>query len=304
MARHRKGRPISGVLLLDKPYGVSSNRALQKARGLFQAQKAGHTGTLDPMATGLLPVLFGEATKFSSLLLDADKRYQASLRLGQTTATGDAEGDILSERPVPELESSRLEHVLAQFTGDIEQIPPMYSALKHEGRPLYELAREGREIKRAPRAVSVYHIGLLETRESGFSIDVTCSKGTYIRTLAMDIGETLGCGAHLDALRRFKTGPFDAESMVTLEVLEHLSDDERQARLLPIDALLTHLPSVEVDDDSVARFRQGQALTCNETYPSQTLIRVYDRTHTLLGVALLNEGQLAPKRVINTAEDI
>ena len=304
MARRRKGRPIDGVLLLDKPSGMSSNRALQKARGLFEAQKAGHTGTLDPMATGLLPVLLGEATKFASYLLEADKRYIASLRLGQCTDTGDAEGQVIQERPVPMLESASIDAAVARFTGDIEQVPPMFSALKYQGRPLYELAREGREIKRAPRPVSVHHSKPFNIGPTGFSLDVTCSKGTYVRTLAMDIGEALGCGAHLDALRRLRTGPFDASGMVTLEHLAGLDDSERMACLLPMDVLVDHLPRVMLDLDQSVRFCQGQGVLLEDrtSVIDDDLVRVYDE-HRLLGIALVEPtGRLAPKRLINTAE--
>ncbi len=219
MARRRQGLPVNGVLLLDKPAGMSSNHALQRVRRLFQAQKAGHTGTLDPMATGLLPVCFGEATKFSSYLLDADKCYRTYVRLGEITDTGDAEGAVVERRSVAGFTDTDIERALASFRGEIKQVPPMYSALKHQGRPLYELARQGKTIERAPRPVTVYDMRLLGRDASGFELEVACSKGTYIRTLAEDIGHALGCGAHITALRRLRTGTFDDSGMVSLETL-------------------------------------------------------------------------------------
>ncbi len=241
MARRRRGRPIDGVLLLDKREGVTSNRALQQVRGLYQAQKAGHTGTLDPMATGLLPICLGEATKFSSWLLEADKRYLAEVRLGTVTDTGDREGEVLKQRAIPSLSDDDVKTVLSGFVGEIDKVPPMYSALKHQGRPLYEHARAGREIARAPRRVSIYDIALTSRHEQGFALDVSVSKGTYIRTLAEDIGERLDCGAHLEGLRRLRTGPFDAAGMIDFETLETMSDEQRLERLLPVDALIRQL---------------------------------------------------------------
>lgn len=303
MARRRRGEPIDGVLLLDKCEGMTSNRALQRARALFQARKAGHTGTLDPMATGLLPVCFGEATKFAAWLLDADKHYRASVRLGAVTATGDREGELLETRPVPPIARQTLLETLSALTGEIDQVPPMYSALKLGGRPLYELARAGREIERAPRRVSIYHMALVEQRVDGFTLDVSVSKGTYVRSLAEDIGERLGCGAHLDGLRRLKTGPFDATAMSELAALESLSPDERLARLLPVDALIAHLPVLETDDEGAGRMRCGQAIAIDDRGLSPgTHARLY-HGHTLLGVVDISvSGQCAPKRLIRTAD--
>lgn len=303
MARRRRGEPIDGVLLLDKSEGMTSNRALQKARGLFQAQKAGHTGTLDPMATGLLPVCFGEATKFSAWLLDADKHYRASVRLGAVTATGDREGEVVETRPVPSIDAQTLLAAFAALTGEIDQVPPMYSALKVDGRPLHELARAGREIERAPRRVSIYHIALVEQRVDGFTMDVSVSKGTYVRTLAEDIGSRLGCGAHLDGLRRLRTGPFDAKAMSDLAALESLSPDERLARLLPVDALIDHLPVLRTDEAGARRMRYGQPIEIDDRGLSQgDSARLY-HGHTLLGVVNISaSGQCAPKRLIRTAD--
>lgn len=208
MARQRRGLPVNGVLLLDKPKGVSSNHALQRVRRLFQAQKAGHTGTLDPMATGLLPICLGEATKFSSHLLEADKVYRTRIELGVITDTGDAEGTVMEQHEVPSLSVDDVEAVLSRFRGEIDQVPPMYSALKHNGKKLYELAREGKQVERAARRVSVYDARLLAFEDTAFELEVSCSKGTYIRTLAEDIGQALGCGAHISQLRSSKRGPF------------------------------------------------------------------------------------------------
>ncbi|WP_106475828.1 tRNA pseudouridine(55) synthase TruB [Phytohalomonas tamaricis] len=305
MARRRRGMPIDGVLLLDKPKGMSSNRALQKARGLFQAQKAGHTGTLDPMATGLLPVCFGEATKFSSHLLDADKCYLARVQLGVTTDSGDAEGNVLKQRALPQLDRQQVRQVLNGFLGEIEQIPPMYSALKHQGRPLYELARAGKEIVRAPRRITIYHIALLDFQPSHFDIEVSCSKGTYIRTLAEDIGHSLGCGAHLSMLRRLKTGPFDSRSMIDLEKLEAMDDMKtRGSHLLPVDVLIDHLPRLDVDKGTAEKIILGQRVRVDtaELGVDSTVRLYHDRR--LLGLVMVSApGELAPKRLIRTGDD-
>lgn len=308
MARRRRGLPIDGVLLLDKPPGLSSNHALQRARRLFQAQKAGHTGTLDPMATGLLPVCFGEATKFSSHLLEADKVYRTRVRLGEITDTGDAEGEVIERRPVAALGSSDIEGVLARFRGEIEQVPPMYSALKHQGRPLYELAREGKTIARAPRRVTVYDTRLLAQDAESFDLEVTCSKGTYIRTLAEDIGHALGCGAHITALRRLRTGPFDASptgasGMLTLEALEcRDSQREREASLLPMDILVRHLPRLDVDGSTAQRLLQGQRAQVETAgLAIDNLARLY-RDEAFLGlVTVMAAGEVAPRRLVASA---
>lgn len=303
MARRRRGLPVDGVLLLDKPHGISSNHALQRARRLLQAQKAGHTGTLDPMATGMLPVCLGEATKFSSHLLEADKVYRTRVRLGEITTTGDAEGEVIERRPVAAFDDAEIENVLARFRGDIEQVPPMYSALKHQGRPLYELAREGKTIERAPRRVTVYDTRLLERDVEGFELEVTCSKGTYVRTLAEDIGHALGCGAHITALRRLKTGPFAGDAMLTLEALEARGGQaEREAALLPADVLVAHLPSFDVDDMSASRLLQGQqALTDTAGLSEDSPARLY-RDGVFLGlVTVIAVGVIAPRRLVASA---
>ncbi|WP_176493786.1 tRNA pseudouridine(55) synthase TruB [Cobetia sp. 5-25-4-2] len=303
MGRRRRGLPIDGVLLLDKPKGMSSNYALQKARRLYQAQKAGHTGTLDPMATGLLPVCFGEATKFSSHLLEADKVYRARIKFGQVTDTGDAEGEILREREIPELAESELEAVLVRFRGEIDQVPPMYSALKHQGRPLYELARQGIEIERAVRRVTIYNMALLARHSDGIEIEVAVSKGTYIRSLAEDIGEALGCGAHLTALRRLKTGPFTGDAMLDFERLEALADQQaREGVLLPVDILLDHLPRLDITAEMARKILRGQqAETTTGSLEVDSLARVYQDQQLLGLVRIAAEGIIAPRRLLSSA---
>ena len=245
-------RAISGVLLLDKPVGISSNLALQKARRLFNAEKAGHTGVLDPLASGLLPVCLGEATKFAQYLLDADKAYTATLKLGEATTTGDAEGEIIDVADKI-IELIDFQAACAALTGEIRQVPPMFSALKHEGKPLYEYARQGIVIERKPRDITIYQIDIIEFNFPKAVIDVRCSKGTYIRTLSEDIAKKINSFAHLTALRRIATAGFEIEQTHTLDKLSHLSESERDALLLPCDALVQHLPRVDLDDDSVKK---------------------------------------------------
>ncbi len=237
---HAGTNRVNGVLLLDKPGGMTSNAALQTARRLLNAAKAGHTGTLDPMATGLLPLTFGEATKFSADLLNADKSYRATIKLGVTTTTGDGDGTVVATREV-DVSDEKLQMTLSRFVGTIEQVPPMHSALKHDGQPLYKLARAGNEVERAPRQISVHRLALLERREDEVVVDVDCSKGTYVRVLAEDIGRALGCGAHLSALRRTRAGRLSVEDAVTLAALESLAPELRLAKLLPEDELLASL---------------------------------------------------------------
>ncbi|MDN6181007.1 MAG: tRNA pseudouridine(55) synthase TruB [Halomonas subglaciescola] len=268
MARRRRGLPVNGVLLLDKPAGVSSNHALQRVRRLFQAQKAGHTGTLDPLATGLLPICLGEATKFSSQLLEADKVYRARVALGVITDTGDADGEVVERRDVPALDQASVEEAIARFHGEIDQVPPMYSALKHQGRKLYELAREGQHVERAARRITVYDARLTAFAQDAFELEVRCSKGTYIRTLAEDIGLALGCGAHISALRRLATGPFDAAGMWTLEALDGLADQAaREAELMAPDVLVDHLPALALDEDAYQRLIHGQTFLLDVAPP-------------------------------------
>ncbi|MEQ6889549.1 tRNA pseudouridine(55) synthase TruB [Halomonas sp. CS7] len=305
MARRRRGLPVNGVLLLDKPAGASSNHALQRARRLFQAQKAGHTGTLDPMATGLLPVCFGEATKFSAHLLEADKVYRTRVELGVVTDSGDAEGAVIERHAVPRLTEADIEGVLARFRGEIDQVPPMYSALKHQGRKLYELAREGKSVERAARRVTVYDARLLACEAEAFELEVRVSKGTYIRTLAEDIGRALGCGAHISALRRLATGPFTSDGMRDIASLEALADQaEREAVLLPVDVLVDHLPRLDVDAEAAGRLTHGQSARVEAGGLAEgETARLY-RGEAFLGLGTVTGPQeVAPKRLLSTAAE-
>jgi len=297
-------RDVHGVLLLDKPLGLSSNDALVRAKRLLRANKAGHTGTLDPLATGLLPLCFGEATKFSQDLLDADKTYEATVRLGATTSTGDAEGEIVVERPVT-CDRAALDAAIVRFTGEIDQVPPMYSALKKDGKPLYEYARAGQTVERPARRVTIHAISLLnvDLDAAAFTMRVTCSKGTYIRTLAEDIGEALGCGAHLTGLRRTAVGDLTLAGAVTLEQIEAQADEVRPTMLAPVDALLQRCTPVNLDAAAVGRFLQGQRIARRDLPEGQVpdegaLARVYGDDGRLLGVARMREGALRPERLV------
>ena len=286
---------VDGVLLLDKPGGMTSNSALQSARRLFSAAKAGHTGTLDPLATGLLPLCFGEATKFSTDLLDADKTYEAELLFGATTDTGDAEGEVVERRPV-NFSRADLEGALLRFVGAIEQIPTMYSALKRNGRPLYELARQGIEVERAARAVTIHELTLLEQANDRGRLRVCCSKGTSVRTLAADIGEVLGCGAHLTALRRTAVGALTLAGALTLEAIATQAEERRGELLLAPDALLQSLPAVELDATAMARFMHGNPVSIALVVPGKC--RVYGGGR-LLGVGDADAaGELKPRRLV------
>ena len=298
MPGKRIWKQVDGVLLLDKPLGLTSNDALQKARRLFSAAKGGHTGTLDPLATGLLPLCFGEATKFSADLLDADKTYEAVLKLGVTTDTGDAEGAVTGTVAVDAAESAILS-VLPRFIGNIQQIPPMHSALKRNGRPLYELARQGIEVERAPRAVTIHAIDCLVFAGNMLTLRVACSKGTYIRVLAADIGQALGCGAHLAALRRTAVGDLDLAGAVTLAELEALDEAGRAGRLQPVDALLQSLPIMTVEGEVAERFRHGNPVDLHPGLAGK--IRVYAGGR-LIGVGEPgSDGRLWPKRLVQLA---
>lgn len=298
----RKGRVVDGVLLLDKPYAMTSNAALQTARRLLNAQKAGHTGTLDPLASGLLALTFGEATKFSADLLHADKTYIAGIKLGQKTTTGDLEGDFLQTRPV-RVNRADIEKTLNAFRGDILQVPPMFSALKRDGKTLYDLAREGVSIEREARSVRIEKLEILEFADELLTVEVTCSKGTYIRVLAEDIGEALGCGAHLASLRRTKVGALSLEDAVTLQALETMSVDERLATLKPLDALMQTLPAVHLSENDRVRFCHGQRLAFG--LPSCPRVRVYGPDEQMVGTARVNErGVLEPERLIANKKDI
>lgn len=291
-------KQVDGVLLLDKPVGMSSNDALQKARRLFSAAKGGHTGTLDPLASGLLPLCFGEATKFSADLLDADKTYEATLKLGVTTDSGDAEGQVTATHPVA-VSLADIEAVLPRFRGDIQQVPPMHSALKRDGRPLYELARQGVEVEREARPVTIHGLEITSFAGDALSLRVRCSKGTYIRVLAADIGEALGCGAHLSALRRTEVADLDLGHAVTLAAIEALAEGERTACLRPVDALLQSLPRVDLDGLAAERFRHGNPVAASPGLTAKA--RVYAEGH-LIGVGEPGVGQqLWPKRLVQLA---
>ena len=293
-------RALHGVLLLDKPLGLSSNDALQQAKWLLRAVKAGHTGTLDPLATGLLPLCFGAATKFSQVSLDADKAYVATLKLGITTRTADGEGDVLQTRPV-DLTLEQVQAACAAFTGEISQMPPMYSALKHEGKALYAYARQGIQIERPTRRVTIHRIELLDWQQDVLSISVSCSKGTYIRTLAEDIGEQLGCGAHLSALRRTRSGPLNLAAAVTLEALAELSETQREARLLPVDTLLDDWPRINLDEAQAGRFLTGLRRRIDAADAPQ--VRVYGpEARALLGSAHITAGELIADRLLSPLE--
>ncbi len=297
--------PVHGVLLLDKPVGWSSNDALIKAKRLLNALKAGHTGTLDPFATGLLPLCFGEATKFSQDLLEADKTYQTVVHLGISTNTGDTEGEVLQTLSV-DVSEEQIRAVLLQFIGDILQVPPMYSALKRDGKPLYEYARAGITLEREARPVTIYLLEFVSYAAPFLTLNVRCSKGTYIRVLGEDIGNALGCGAHLNALRRTHVGHLVLENTVTLEALTAMDEQLRLTLLAPVDALLTSFPEVVLSDELARRFLQGQRLALAKEavqLPEQIgRVRVYrESNQQLLGSAQLQEyGILAPERLIST----
>ena len=295
-----RGRPVSGILLLDKPLGLSSNHALQRVKRLYDARKAGHTGSLDPLADGMLPICFGDATKLSAFLLDADKHYWFRVKLGETTATGDTEGEVLKVRPIDDVTPDQIEQVLQKFVGEIQQLPPMYSALKHKGKRLYELAREGVEVEREPRRVRIHSLALGEVNLPEFELRVHCSKGTYVRTLAEDIGEALGCGAHVTALRRTGVGPYTGFEMYSMEMLEQTAEQGKPAidrLLLPIDTALSDWPEVRVNADTAFYLKQGQAVLVPRA-PTEGWVRIYEG-ETFLAVGQVQEdGRIAPKRLM------
>lgn len=301
MTGRRPRRPVSGVLLLDKPVGWTSNAALQAVKHLYQAAKAGHTGSLDPLASGLLPICLGEATKLSGFLLNADKGYRFTCRLGVTTTTGDAEGEVVAVRPVGPLSRESMEAALRRFVGTIRQIPPMYSALKHNGQPLYKLARKGMEVERAPREVTVHELRLLRLDDEEFECELRCSKGTYVRTLATDLGEILGCGAHVTALRRTVVEPYDAARMVTLESLREWAEQGLavlDTKLLPSDSAVTQWPAVRVGGDAAFYLRQGQPVLAPRA-PSQGWVRLYQDEQRFFGIGeILDDGRVAPRRLL------
>jgi len=302
VARARRGEPVDGVLLLDKPSGITSNLALQQARRLLAAAKAGHTGTLDPLASGLLPLTFGEATKFSSDLLDASKTYEAEVALGVTTDTGDAEGKVTATAEVA-VSTPDIETTLQRLSGAIEQIPPMFSALKRDGRPLYAYARAGEEVARPARSVVVHRLELRAHEGTRLHLVIDCSKGTYVRVLAQDIGAQLGCGAHLAGLRRTRVGDLTLAGSTTLEELAALAPEARCRLLLPLDTLIGCLPRVELDAGLADRFSHGQRLPLGPGNPCGR-VRVIGPSSRLLGVARIDEhGLLAPHRLVHQATD-
>lgn len=306
MSRRRKGRPVNGILVLDKPAGITSNGILQEVKRLYGAAKAGHTGALDPIATGVLPLCFGEATKFSQMMLDSDKAYIATARLGQRTETGDTEGAIVTEKPVPEgLTPDVIEPVLEQFRGDIQQVPSMYSALKHKGRPLYEYAREGIEVERPARPVTIYELQLLEIRENEIDIAVTCTKGTYIRSLVEDIGEQLGCGAHVSALRRTLAAGFTLASAHQVPDLEAMRErgESLDGLLVAPDAALSMFPEHRLSGQPLVSILNGQPVRI----PGQALegfVRIYGNEGFVGLAEALPEGgetQLVPRRLVSNS---
>ena len=296
----QKGRVIDGVLLLDKPIGLTSNQALQRVTRLFDARKAGHTGSLDPLASGLLPICLGQATKVSGFLLNAGKRYQVVARLGQRTDTGDADGQVIKERPVPALDRGLVKRVLAQFEGSQTQVPTMYSALKHQGQRLYKLARQGIEIERQPREIEIHGLELLSLEADALELEVACSKGTYVRTLVEDIAQALGTVAHVIVLRRLGVGPYAEGRMYKLEGLEALAEqgmERLDELLLPVDSALEHWPSVELGADSAYYLMQGQAVMAPGA-PSSGKVRLYDEGHGFLGIGEVKlDGRVAPTRL-------
>ncbi|HED19806.1 MAG TPA: tRNA pseudouridine(55) synthase TruB [Gammaproteobacteria bacterium] len=305
MGRRRvRGRDVNGILLLDKPSGITSNDALQQVKRLFYAKKAGHTGSLDPLACGVLPICMGEATKVSAFLLDADKRYQVRCQLGVRTTTADAEGEVVETRPVGSRSAEQLEAVFDEFRGSIEQIPPMYSALKYQGQRLYKLARQGVEVERQPRPVTIYALKLTGQGDDWIDIDVHCSKGTYIRTLAEDIGEKLACGAHVSALRRNMVGPYGDGLLVTLEQLQDLKENDIPAMddlLLPIESALSQWPDVDLSTDAAFYLQQGQPVLVPHA-PTSGWVRLYEGNRSFLGMGeILDDGRVAPRRLMKSA---
>jgi tRNA pseudouridine55 synthase len=303
--RRNRGRNINGVLLLDKPEGMTSNKALQEVKFLFKAAKAGHTGSLDPLATGLLPICFGEATKLSAFLLDADKRYQVKVKLGEITTTADAEGEVVETADPSGVTEAALSETLSEFLGEQQQLPPMYSAIKHKGERLYKLARQGIEVEREPRTIHIRSIDLLSFDLPEFEIDVRCSKGTYVRTLAEDIGKRLGCGAYVSGLRRTGVGPYDDHAMLTLEAIQNAYGERRFAEmdqwLLPLESALAEWPEVALSADAAFYMKQGQPILVPNA-PTSGWVRLYANKNDFLGVGqILEDGRVAPKRLMQVS---
>jgi tRNA pseudouridine55 synthase len=316
MARKRKGRRVNGVLLVDKPQGVSSNDVVQHVRRAFKAAKAGHTGALDPLATGLLPICLGEATKFSQFLLEADKAYFVTAKLGERTDTSDADGEVVEQKPV-NVSEQQIKQALLQFKGPIKQIPSMFSALKYEGKPLYYYARKGIDIDRPAREITIHNIDWIELKGDELSLHVSCSKGTYIRTLVDDLGQVLGCGAHVNVLRRTQVGHYDAETMITYEQLDASTPanlprsydiegldlsvfDDLDKLLLPMDTPIQSLSRIEVTPSQTEQFRLGQALNCEQSFKLGQAVRLYEsQSNEFIGIAnVTSDNKLQPKRVV------
>lgn len=300
--RRNRGRNISGVLLLDKPQGMTSNEALQEVKFLYKAAKAGHTGSLDPLATGLLPICFGEGTKLSAFLLDADKHYRVRVRLGETTTTADAEGEVVERKDPGAVGEAMVREVLKEFLGEQQQMPPMYSAIKHQGERLYKLARQGVEVEREMRTIHIHSLELLSFQLPEFELDVHCSKGTYVRTLAEDIGKRLGCGAHVSGLRRTGVGPYDDRSMLPLEQIQAAFAEKQFQQmddwLLPLESALAEWPEVKLTPDAAFYMRQGQPILVPNA-PTSGWVRLYANQHDFLGVGqILEDGRVAPKRLM------
>ncbi len=297
--RIKKGRDVSGILILDKPLNISSSQAVQRIKRLFGAKKVGHTGSLDPLASGVLPICLGHATKVSQYLLASDKSYQFTMKLGQTTTTGDVEGDVLLEREVPIIEPEQITRLLSQYCGDIQQIPPMYSALKHNGQRLYKLARAGKVVERPARNVTIKSLQLLSADTSSLTIAVCCTKGTYVRTLAEDLGESLGCGAHVTFLRRIKTGPFELAQSLTLDQLEKHSGSfsSLDALLLGIDVALLDYPAVNCSEEDKSNLCMGRPVP-HKGLPNHALMRLNDPHGKIFGLGKWSQlDQLAPVRI-------
>ena len=300
MARHKKGRSISGILIVDKPTGRSSNHVLQQVKRLFDAKKAGHTGALDPLATGVLPICLGEATKVSSYLLDADKRYHVTCQLGAITDSGDSDGQILSTSDIPHFSEQDVLNLLPDFTGEQDQVPPMFSALKHQGQPLYKLARQGIEVERKSRRIIIYKLQLLSITSDSFTLDVECSKGTYIRTLVEDISHALGSGGHVTMLRRISAAGYTLKQAISIEQLEKIAEQglaRLDKALLPTENALPDWPSIDATDDMVDALRHGQTIIVNQPFES-TKVRLFDSNKQFIGLGEMTEqGIVAPKRV-------
>lgn len=302
MAKKRpRGRPINGILLLDKPLGLSSNQALQTVKNIYFAQKAGHTGSLDPLATGMLPLCFGEATKFSQFLLEADKEYVVKAQLGVRTSTCDSEGEVIAEKDATAVSLAMVTAALEKFRGPIQQIPSMFSALKHKGQPLYKLARQGIEVERKPRDITIYELELLDFQNCELSLRVKCSKGTYIRNLVDDIGEVLGCGGHVVELHRTHVGAFKSEQMISLESLETLRQGEQFAELdaliLPLEAISLELPRLELTNAAAFQLQQGQMVD-GMSLPDAPLVQLFHQQR-FIGIGACTAGELVAKRLIN-----